>query len=93
MTEQTHGNMESICYLVHKPLTSMETFISRKRRIGHFSGIFKSRMKKIDSSYKLIELLSGRRGSADTVVNVATEDFRFWAVVLIEKLLFNVAYD
>ena len=49
-------------------------------------------MKRIDSSYKLIKVLSGRRSSADTVVNVATVEFRFWAVILIEKLVFNVAY-
>ena len=49
-------------------------------------------MKRIDSSYKLIEVFSGRRGSADTVVNVATVEFRFGSVVLIEKLVFNVAY-
>ena len=36
-------------------------------------------MKRIDSSYKLIELLSGRRSSADAVVNVATENVRLWA--------------
>ena len=50
-------------------------------------------MKQIDSSCKLIEVLSGRRGSADTVVNVATVEFRFGAVVLIEKFVFNVAYE
>ena len=49
-------------------------------------------MQRIDSSYKLIKVLSGRRSSADTVVNVATVEFRFWAVILIEKLVFNVAY-
>ena len=48
-------------------------------------------MKRIDSSYKLIEFLSGRTSSADTVVNVATVEFGFGAVVLIEKLVFNVA--
>ena len=41
---------------------------------------------------KLIEFLSARRRSDDTVVNVATVEFRFGAVVLIEKLMFNVAY-
>ena len=41
-------------------------------------------MKRIDCGYKLIEVLSGRRGSAETVVNVATVKFRFGAVVLIE---------
>ena len=50
-------------------------------------------MKRIDSGYKLIEFLSGRRGSAETVVNVATVKFRFGAVLLIEKLVFNVAYE
>ena len=50
-------------------------------------------MKRIDSSYKLIEFLSGRRSSADTVINVATLEFRFGAVVLIEKLVFNVGYE
>ena len=50
-------------------------------------------MKRINSSYKLIEFLSGRRSGADTVVNVATVGFRFGAVVLIEKLVFSVAYE
>ena len=49
-------------------------------------------MKRIDGSYKLIKVLSGGRGSADTVVNVATVEVRFKAVVLIEKLVFYVAY-
>jgi len=50
-------------------------------------------MKPIDSSYKLIEVLSGRRGSTDTGVHVGKVKFRFGAVVLIEKLVFNVAYE
>ena len=50
-------------------------------------------MKRIDSSYTLIEFISGRRSSADTVVNAATVEFGFGAVVLIEKLEFNVAYE
>jgi len=50
-------------------------------------------MKRIDTGYNWIEVLSGRRGSADTVVNVATVEFRFGAVILIEKLVFNVAYE
>ena len=50
-------------------------------------------MKRVDSGYKLIEVLFGRRGSVDTVVNVATVEFRFGAVVLIEKFVFNVAYE
>ena len=50
-------------------------------------------MKRIDSSYKLIEVFSGRKGSADTVVNVATVEFRIESVLLIDKLVFNVAYE
>ena len=46
-------------------------------------------MKRIDSGYKLIEVLSGKRGSAETVVNVETVKF----IALIEKLVFNVAYE
>ena len=48
-------------------------------------------MKRINSSYKLIEFLSGRRSDADTVVNVATTEFRFRAIVLIEKFVLDVA--
>jgi len=48
-------------------------------------------MNRIDSGYKLIEVVSGSRGSAETVADVATVKFRFGAVVLIEKLVFNVA--
>ena len=43
--------------------------------------------------YKLIDVLSGKRVSADTVLNVATVEFRFGAVVLIEKLVFTAAYE
>ena len=50
-------------------------------------------MKRINSSNKLIEFLSGRRSGADTFVNVAMVEFRFGAIVLIEKLVFNVAYE
>ena len=50
-------------------------------------------MKRINSSYKLIKFLSGRGSGADTVVNVATVEFRFGADVLIEKLVFYVAYE
>ena len=50
-------------------------------------------MKRIDSGYKLIEVLPGGRGSAETVVNVATVKFRFGAVVLIKNLVFNAAYE
>ena len=49
-------------------------------------------MKRINSSYKLVEFLSGRRSGADTVVNVATIEFRFRAIVLIEKFVLDVAY-
>ena len=34
-------------------------------------------MKGIDDDYKLSELLSGRRGSADVAINVAVVKFRF----------------
>ena len=50
-------------------------------------------MKRINSSYKLIESLSSRGSGADTVVNVTTLEFSFGAVVLIEKLVFNIAYE
>ena len=49
-------------------------------------------MKRINSSYKLVEFLSGRRSGADTVVNVVTIEFRFRAIVLIEKFVLDVAY-
>ena len=39
-------------------------------------------MKGIDRGYKLSELLFGRGGIADAIVNVTTVKFRFWAVVL-----------
>ena len=47
--------------------------------------MFQSWMKGIDGGYKLSELLSGRGGSADAVVDVATVE----AVVLTEKLVFH----
>ena len=50
-------------------------------------------MKRINSSYKLVEFLSGRGSGADTVVNVATIEFRFRAIVLIEKFVLDVAYE
>ena len=50
-------------------------------------------MKRINSIYKLIEFLSGRRSGADTVVNVATIEFRFSAIVLIKKIVLDVAYE
>ena len=51
-------------------------------------------MKRINSSYKLIEFLFGcRRSGADTVVNEATIEFRFRAIVLIEKFVLDVAYE
>ena len=50
-------------------------------------------MKRINSSYKLIDFLPGRGSGADKVVNVAKVEFRFGAVVLIEKLVFKVAYE
>ena len=50
-------------------------------------------MKRINSSYKLIEFLSGRGSGTDTIVNVATVELRFRAVVLIKKFVFNLAYE
>ena len=50
-------------------------------------------MKGSDCVYKLSELLSDRRGSALTVVNIATADFRFGAVLLTEKLVFDNTYE
>ena len=41
----------------------------------------------------MVEFLSGRRSGADTVVNVATTEFRFRAIVLIEKFVLDVAYE
>ena len=35
------------------------------------------------------ELLFGRGGSADAIVNVAPVEFRFWAVVLAKNLMFD----
>ena len=80
---------------MHKPLPSTETLISRnaKEVLQNFPGILKSRMKQINSSYKLIEFLSGRGSGADTIVNVATVELRFRTVALIKKLLLNVAYE
>ena len=46
-------------------------------------------MKGIDGGYKLSELLSGRGGSADAVVNVTAVEFRFGAVVLTRILMFD----
>ena len=64
----------------------------KAKEVHNFTGIFKSRMKRIDSSYKLIEFLSGRRSSADAVINETNVEFRFRVAVLIEKLVFDLAY-
>ena len=51
-------------------------------------------MKGIDNDYKLSELLSGRRGSADVAINVAVVKFRFsGAVVLTKKIVFDKTYE
>ena len=50
-------------------------------------------MKRTNSSYKLIEFLSGRGSGADTIVNVATVELGVRAVVLIKKFVFNAAYE
>ena len=49
-------------------------------------------MKGIDGGYKLRELLFGRGGSADVIVNVTAVEFRFWAVVLTKKLMFDKTF-
>ena len=41
----------------------------------------------------LTEFFSDKGSGADIVVNVATVEFRFGIVVIIEKLMFNVAYE
>ena len=64
-----------------------------QRSVGNSPGIFQSRVKRIDGGYKLSELLSGRGGGADAVVNVATVEFRFWAVVLTKKWVFDKTYE
>ena len=47
-------------------------------------------MKGIDGSlFKLSELLSGREGNVDAVVNVTAVGLRFGAVVLTKKLVFD----
>ena len=63
------------------------------KKYQKFPGIFKSRMKRIHSRYKFIQFLSGRGSNAGTVVNLATVEFRLGAVVLIETLVFTVAYQ
>ena len=50
-------------------------------------------MKRINSSYNLIEFLSGGGSGADTIVNVATVELRSRTVVLVNKIVFNVAYE
>ena len=63
-----------------KPLPSIEILMSRKatlKKSRKFPRIFKSRVKGIDGGYTLSELLSGRGGSADAVVNVTAVEFRF----------------
>ena len=49
-------------------------------------------MEGIDGGYKLSELLSGRGGSADAIVNITAVEFRFWAMVLTKKLMFDKTY-
>ena len=49
-------------------------------------------MKGIDGGYKLSELLFGRGGSADAIINVAAVELRFWAVVLAKNLMFDKTY-
>ena len=41
----------------------------------------------------MVEFLSGGTSGADTVINVATIEFRFRAIVLTEKIVLDVAYE
>ena len=56
-------------------------------------------MKGINGGYKLNELVSGKGGSADAIVNVTAVELRFWAVVLkikifyYKKLMFDKTYE
>ena len=50
-----------------------------EKSIGNLPGLFKSRRKRINNSYKSIDFLFGRRRIADTVVNLATAEFSFGA--------------
>ena len=49
-------------------------------------------MKGIDGGYKLSELLFGRGGRTNAIVNVAAVEFGFWAVVLPKKLMLDKTY-
>ena len=49
-------------------------------------------MEGIDGGYKLSELFFGRGGSTDAIVSVAAVEFRFWAVILAKKLMFDKTY-
>ena len=61
-----------------------------QRSVGNFPGKFKTRVKGIDGSlFKFSELLSGRGGNADEVVNITAVGLRFGAVVLTKKLVFD----
>ena len=51
--------------------------------------MFLSRLKGIDRGYKLSVLLSRR----DAIVNLATVEFSFGAVVLTEKWVFDKTYE
>ena len=48
---------------------------------------------KFRAGYRLSQLLSGRGGSRDEVVNVATEEIWFGAFALIEKLVFDETFQ
>ena len=50
-------------------------------------------MKGIDGGYKLSELLSGRGGCANAVVNVTVVEFRFGIVALTKRLMFDKTYE
>ena len=50
-------------------------------------------MQGIEGGFRLSELLSVRGGSADAVVDVTAIEFRFGAVLLTKKLMFDKTYE
>ena len=82
-----------ICrFVVNTSAWNFDVYKSQ-RSVWNFPGIFKSRVKGIGSGGELNELLSGRGGSTDVVVNVAAGEFRFVAVVLNKNLVCDKTYE
>ena len=72
-------------------MPSIEILMSRKaKEVSEISHVYwRARWKKIDGGYKVSELLSGRGGSADAVVNVTAVEFRLEAAILTQKFIFD----